>query len=64
MVEIDFSRRNSLVLLMDETKVAEELARSAKCIRARRIVSEDGTVELELRFRKEHQNWLFAALGV
>ncbi len=64
MVEIDFSRKDSLVLRMGETKTSRQLARSARCIRARRIVSDDGTVEFELHFRRRHQDWLFAALGV
>ncbi len=64
MVEIDFSRKASLVLRMGESRASRELARSDRCIRVRRNIGDDGTVELELRFSKKHQNWLFAALGV
>lgn len=64
MLTFDFSVDDHLVLIIDETETSLGLARSAKCIRTRRVVSDDGTVELELRFHKKHQNWLFSALGV
>ncbi len=64
MVEIDFSRKNSLVVHMSETVTSRELARSARCIRAKRWVGDDGAVGVELHFRKKHQNWLFATLRV
>lgn len=63
MVEFDFSRKNSLVVRMGENRASRVLARSGRCIRAKRHVDDQGAVAVELHFRKKHQNWVFSTLG-
>ncbi len=63
MVEIDFSLKNSLVVRMDENRASRELARSGRCIHAKRKVDDDGAVAVELHFHRKHQNWVFSTLG-
>lgn len=63
MLEFDFSRKNSLVVRMVENRASRVLARSGRCIRAERHVDDQGSVAVELHFRKKHQNWVFSTLG-
>ncbi|MEE8374135.1 MAG: hypothetical protein V3R87_10485 [Dehalococcoidia bacterium] len=63
MVEFDFSRKDSLVVRMDENRASRELAESRRCIRAKRHVDDEGSVAVELHFRRKHQNWVFTTLG-
>ena len=63
MVEFDFSQKHSLVVRMDENRASRELVKSARCIRAKRHVDDEGAVAVELHFHRKHQNWVFSTLG-
>ena len=63
MVEFDFSRKNSLVVRMGESRASRELARSRRCTRSERHIDDEGAVDVELHFHRKHQNWVFSTLG-
>ena len=63
MLEFDFSHKNSLVVRMVENRASRVLARSGRCVRAKRRVDDEGSVAVELHFRKRDQDWVFSTLG-